>query len=151
MFLAIIKSKVEDKYFGYEGGDNILGIRIIGNSMWRLQANLKNLAGGGVNGQALSEMFMNKSAMMLLARPLDEEEIKVPSSTQVLVVRPTTMTTMIDSRESRACPGRLFIISLSCMSGNVVIKVDMDKTYDMLSWSFLENVLKKLGFSNSLD
>jgi len=34
------------------------------------------------------------------------------------------------------------------IGGNVVLKLDMAKAYDRLSWSFLIKVLKKIGFNN---
>ncbi|GAA0145346.1 hypothetical protein LIER_05564 [Lithospermum erythrorhizon] len=34
-----------------------------------------------------------------------------------------------------------------CLSGNVMLKLDMTKAFDMLSWKFLKAILKKFGFS----
>ncbi|XP_059281377.1 uncharacterized protein LOC132035076 [Lycium ferocissimum] len=67
---------------------------------------------------------------------------------------------LISQNQSRFVTGRLIIenimlaqeiihdISMPNQGINLVIKLDMAKAYERLSWSFLFNVLHKLGFSS---
>lgn len=68
---------------------------------------------------------------------------------------------IISQTQSAFIPGRLItdnvVIGYKCLhkirlnkgkkKGQVALKFDISKTYDMIEWGFLENVMEKLGFS----
>lgn len=79
---------------------------------------------------------------------------------KIMVVRVSTLLPkMISNNQSGFIKGRLITenimlaqeiiqsVSKENRGGNIVIKLDMAKAYDRLSWTFLTSVLRKIGFA----
>lgn len=79
--------------------------------------------------------MIHKRLVLLLPNLISIEHAYCIKDTSIVVNVLVTQEIIIDIR-------------LRTMVGpNIVIKLDMTRSYDRLSWVFLSNVLRKLGFS----
>lgn len=96
-------------------------------------------------------------------RPISLSNISCKIITKILSRRLNPLLpNMISENQSDFLKGRLITenilltqeivqgIKTKNIGGNVVMKIDMSKTYDRMSWSFISAVLKKFGFNDEV-